>query len=124
MLDLRIDLFYLFFSIFLGACGQVFLKFATYRLGVIDFSWPGLLFSLIRIFTNPWIIVGTIFFVISMVIWIKVITLFELSRAYPSVGLSYVLVFLMSVFFFKESINWQKVAGIFLVSVGVYFLHC
>lgn len=120
---MRADLLYLAVSIVLGACGQVILKFAAGRLGEVDLNWPQVIATLWRVFTDPWVAAGIVFFVLSMILWIKVITQMELSRAYPSVGLSYLIVFLLSVAIFNESVTWQKVVGLILVSTGVYFLH-
>lgn len=120
---MRADILYLLVSIFLGACGQVILKFAASRLGEIELIWPQIIATLWRVFTDSWVVVGIVFFVLSMILWLKVITQMELSRAYPSVGLSYLIVFLLSVAVFHESVTWQKVAGLVLISMGVYLLH-
>jgi multidrug transporter EmrE-like cation transporter len=58
-----------------------------------------------------------------MVLWIRVISNMELSRAYPSVGLSYCLVFISSVVIFKETVNLNKIVGLISILFGVYFLH-
>lgn len=47
----------------------------------------------------------------------------ELSKAYPSISLSYIIVFVFSVLLFKETVTLTKVMGILLVSIGVFFLH-
>ncbi len=117
------NLLYLFVSIVLGASGQVLLKFAVNRMGQINLAWPQTLNTIIHIFTNPWIITGILCFVSSMILWIKVISSMELSKAYPSVSLSYIIVFVFSVFLFNESVSSGKIVGLLLVSLGVYFLH-
>lgn len=117
------NLIYLFISIALGASGQVLLKFATNRLGEINLVWPHTIDTIIHIFSSPWVLTGIFCFVSSMVLWIKVISSMELSKAYPSVSLSYIVVFIFSVFLFNESISPGKIVGLLLVSLGVYFLH-
>lgn len=117
------NLIFLVLSIVLGACGQVLLKLGVNHLGPINLSWPDLLNTALDIFTNWWIIFGIICFVSSMFLWIKVISEMELSRAYPSVSVSYVLVFIFSVLLFNESVSTSKVFGLILVSAGVYFLN-
>ena len=69
------------------------------------------------------IITGILFFVSSMILWIKVISTMELSKAYPSVSLSYVVVFVLSIFLFSETVSPDKIIGLILVSAGVYCLH-
>lgn len=117
------NLIYLFTSIGLGAAGQILLKLAVNRLGEINLGWPHTINTIIHIFTNLWIIGGILCFVSSMLLWIKVISDMELSRAYPTVSLSYLIVFVLSVILFNESVNSGKVVGLILVAAGVYFLH-
>lgn len=117
------NLVYLFVSIGLGASGQILMKFAVNRIGQINLSWPHAINTLIQIFTNPWIITGIFCFVTSMILWIKVISNMELSKAYPSLSLSYIAVFILSVILFHETVTSGKVVGLLLVSLGVYFLH-
>jgi len=114
---------YLFASIFLGACGQVLLKYGVNQLGRISLAHSELFRTLFGIFTNLWIDTGIVFFVTSMVLWIKVISTMELSKAYPSVSLSYLIVFLFSIVLFHETVTVDKIMGVFLVAAGVYFLN-
>lgn len=117
------NLIFLLASITLGASGQILLKSAVNRMGQIDLTWPNTFNTILHIFSNPWTISGIFCFVASMVLWVKVISGMELSKAYPSLSLSYVIVFLFSVFLFKESISSWKIIGVSLVSLGVYFLN-
>ncbi len=123
MNSIKIDFLFLLTSILLGACGQILLKFAVGRLGPVILGWPEVFSTLIKIFLNGWVVLGITFFVASMVLWIRVISNMELSRAYPSVGLSYCLVFISSVVIFKETVNLNKIVGLISILFGVYFLH-
>ncbi|MEN6351462.1 MAG: EamA family transporter [Syntrophomonas sp.] len=117
------NLVVLFSSVLLGAFGQVLLKMGVNRLGQVDLSWPVLIHTIFNIFTNLWIVTGIFCFVTSMVLWIKVISNMELSKAYPSVSLSYIIVFIISIFLFDETASADKIVGLILVSMGVYFLQ-
>jgi multidrug transporter EmrE-like cation transporter len=46
-------------------------------------------------------------------------TKFELSYAYPFMGLTFVLVFVASVFLFAESVTIYKVLGLALIVLGI-----
>jgi len=120
---MKTELYFLFSSIFLGACGQVLLKLAANNLGEVKLNRPELLHTVFRLFTNGWIVLGIFFFVSSMVLWIKVISSMDLGKAYPSVSISYLIVFFLSVFIFKETVNLEKVFGLIFISLGVFFLH-
>lgn len=117
------NLLFLFASIVLGASGQILLKFAVNRMDQINLAWPNTINTIIHIFTNPWIMTGILCFVSSMVLWIKVISSMELSKAYPSISLSYVIVFIFSIYLFNEAISPGKIIGLILVLAGVFFLH-
>lgn len=120
---MRADYVWLFVSIFLGACGQVMLKLGVNQLGQINLNRTELFHTLVNIFTNLWVVGGTVFFVTSMILWLKAISNMELSKAYPSVSLSYLIVFLFSILLFHESVSLDKVVGVVLVTAGVYFLN-
>ncbi|MBC7076228.1 MAG: transporter [Syntrophomonadaceae bacterium] len=120
---MKAQLLWLFSSIFLGAGGQILLKYGVNQMGEIDLSRTGIIFTISNIFTNLFVISGICFFVASMILWIKVISTMELSRAYPSVSLSYIIVFLFSIAVFEESVTAGKLAGLLLVIAGVYFLN-
>lgn len=120
---MKAQLLWLFSSIFLGAGGQILLKYGVNQMGEIDLSRTGIIFTILNIFTNLFVISGICFFVASMILWIKVISTMELSRAYPSVSLSYIIVFLFSIAVFDESVTAGKMTGMILVIAGVYFLN-
>lgn len=117
------NLLFLLSSVVLGAVGQVLLKVGVNRLGQIDLHWTALIHTIFSIFTNLYVITGIFCFVTSMILWIKVLSDMELSKAYPSVSISYIIVFLVSIFLFNESVSTGKVVGMLLVALGVYFLQ-
>ena len=64
------------------------------------------------ILTRPLVLSGFISAVLASVAWIGAISKFELSYAYPFMSLSFVLVVVLSLFFFGENINWFKIVGL------------
>jgi multidrug transporter EmrE-like cation transporter len=92
-------------------------------MGESNLAWPSIPYALMRIFWNGWALSAIFCFVASMVLWIKVIASMELSRAYPSVSISYIMVFLFSVLFFKEAVSGSKLLGFSMILAGVFFLH-
>ena len=72
--------------------------------------------------TQPLFVLGLIFYALSAVVWIKVISTpqNELTSSYPIlVGLTFVLVTLGAVFFFEERATWLKVVGIIVILSGI-----
>ena len=71
---------------------------------------------------QPLFILGLIFYALSAVVWIKVISNSqnELTSSYPIlVGLTFVLVTLGAVFFFEERAAWQNLVGIIVILSGI-----
>lgn len=120
---MRNDYLWLISSIFLGAIGQCLLKLSVRKMGGIDLGWTNILPAITKIFTNSWIISGVILFVFSMILWLKAISEMELSKAYPTVSLTYLIVFLFSVLFLGEKISAWKLAGMACIIIGIFFIH-
>ncbi|NLW91918.1 MAG: transporter [Syntrophomonadaceae bacterium] len=117
------DILFLLISIVLSAAGQILLKYGVMGVGNIDFRVGNLFSTLLTTFTNVWVLLGVICFVTSMVLWLKVISTMELSKAYPSVSLSYVIVFIFSAIFFNEGVSIGKFAGLASIMVGIFLLQ-
>ena len=103
-------------SVFLGASAQLFLKGGMLQLGEAADSSYQLLAPVVG-----WLALGLICYATSMVFWLLALSRYELSLAYPVLGLSYPLVFLGAVScpFFDEQMSVPRVAGIVLILVGV-----
>jgi multidrug transporter EmrE-like cation transporter len=73
-------------------------------------------------FTNIKIIIGLIFFIISMIIWLVVLSRMELTFAHPLLSLSVVLIALSSWIYFGETFNIYRLVGIILTMLGSWFI--
>lgn len=110
-------------SVFMGAVGQVLLKAGADRLGEFNLSFNTFFQSIWTIIKIPYILIGMVFFGLSFLLWIKVLTKSELSYAYPMVSLSYVIVGIASAIFFNEAITMNKIFGIAAIVLGVFILN-
>lgn len=110
-------------SIVLGALGQVILKSGADKIGSLSLSASSLFSDLLRIIKTPQILSGMVFFGLSSLLWIKVLTRSELSLVYPMVSLSYILVAILSFLLFKEQFTMQKILGIAVIITGVVVLN-
>ena len=115
-------------SIILSACAQLFMKISMLQLQQHD--EPGFGSSLLFIiFENNavliWLIAGLACYALSMLSWMFALTKYELSFAYPFLGITYVLVYLGAVYWQQigEQLSWQRTAGIVLILVGVVFVN-
>lgn len=109
---------FLFASILLNVTGQTFMKMGANALKNIEISLPGLM----NTFMNPWILLGLGAYGFSTIFWIISLSKFDLSVAYPFLSIGYILVLIVSVLLFKESINEFRIAGIVFVMIGVVLI--
>lgn len=105
-------------SVFLGAMGQVLVKYGAVSLE-LNFTIKYLLPSIFNILKNMPVMLGIISYGLSFLLWIKVLSKVELSYAYPMVSLGYVITMIFSYFVFKENISFIRILGIAFIILGV-----
>ncbi len=116
----------LYLAIFLvtaavNAAAQLLLKKGALTLAPV-FSGPDTLpVKLLRIIINPFVIASVVLLGAGILLWIKVISKIELSRAYPvNIALTVIITSIASVVLFQESVTWLKGIGILLILVGLW----
>lgn len=114
-------------TVVLSACAQLFMKVSMIQLQLHDEdNFISSLFFII--FENKavliWLIAGLACYALSMLSWIFALTKYELSFAYPFLGITYVLVYIGAVYWDQigEQLTWLRTAGIVLILVGVVFV--
>lgn len=105
-------------SILVGSCGQVMMKHGVGSLGGISFQ-GSFMAELLKILTNPFILLGLICCLVGMLLWLTVISKLELSFAYPIVALSYIVILLYGIAVFHEKASLIRIAGIASIMIGV-----
>lgn len=109
------------FVILANAFANIFIKIGMSRLPALD--WKNIWFSLGKIFTSPFVVVGALLLIISFPVFGLVLQKMSLSVAYPTLVVgAIVIVTLVSALFLKEGINLTQVIGILLVMGGVWLL--
>lgn len=107
-------------SIGLAAAGQVLMKHGMSIVGT--FPVKELFNKLFVMLFNPFVFIGISLFGISAVIWLVVLSRFELSFVYPMVSIAYILVAIASYFFLGEKITFIRCLGILTICLGVFFI--
>lgn len=108
----------LIFNVLLVSVAQLTLKAGSNMIALIDKS-QGLFPVIFKMILNPFLIIGTFFYVLSLVLWIYILTKAKLSFAYPVMSLSYITVMIFSFYFFKEHVNLYQWLGALLIIGGV-----
>lgn len=68
---------------------------------------------------DPYIVISLILTLIAGLAWMIAMTKFDISYAYPYTIFGFVLVLLFSSFLFGEPITWQKLVGLFFITIGL-----
>jgi multidrug transporter EmrE-like cation transporter len=109
-------------GVLLNAFAQILLKKGMLGIGHFEIQIQNLFPVIQKVATNLYILLGLGSYVISVAVWLLVLSQVEVSYAYPFLSVGYVVVTLMGYFFFQESVSWMRVTGILIIIVGVILL--
>lgn len=113
-------LFLIAFNALITACAQIVLKLGINRIGGFQTS-EGIQFFL-KAATSPYVIGGTILYVISLGLWLVVLSKANVSYAYPIMGLSYVFGIILAMLVLDEKVVVWQWLGSACIILGVYFV--
>ena len=105
-------------SILLGSMAQYFLKVGMSHLPQSVSLSDKALYALTSL--DVWI--GLACYGLSMLFWLYVLSLMELSKAYPLVSLGYVFTLAIGYYLLHEPVNVRRLVGIGLIVAGVCFI--
>ncbi len=106
-------------AILLSTTGELFLKKGMIACGGIEFTVTGL----IRTFTTWQVLLGFFLFFAGALVWLKVLSIADLSWAYPMLALGYPLVVFSAFVFLGEPVTLQRVIGSLMILGGVFVMY-
>lgn len=112
----------LMFGVILNAIAQLLLKAGMEKIGHFNFTLNNVLPIGTQIAFNPYILLGLMCYVLSVAVWLLVLSRIEVSIAYPMVSLGYVINALAAYYLFGESLSWSRMIGIGVILFGVYLV--
>jgi multidrug transporter EmrE-like cation transporter len=109
-------------SVGLNAAAQLLLKQGTKALGLVatDASTGGTI--LLQAALNPWVWTGLATYVVSVALWILVLSRVEVSYAYPMVSLGYVMAAVAAKLLWNEELSLSRIIGIGVICLGVFLV--
>lgn len=113
---------WLLLGVLLNAGAQLLLKAGSERISALHFSWSNIIPMGFQLMGSPYIILGLFFYVVSVVIWIAVLSRVDVSVAYPMLSIGYVVNAIAAYYLFGEALTAARMGGIFLILVGVYLV--
>lgn len=109
-------------GVLLNAAAQLALKAGMTRIGHFDFAIANLLPIGWQVGTNPFVALGLFCYVVSVGVWLLVLSRVDVSLAYPMLSIGYVVNALIAWWFMGEPLSAMKIAGIATICAGVWIL--
>lgn len=108
-------------SVISNVTANILLKRGVTKVGGFALSKESFVSDILKAAFNPFIFGGLILYGFSFVIWLRVLTISDLSRAYPIfVTFVFILTTIGSFIFLKESVSFMRVVGIGILIVGIF----
>lgn len=108
-------------SVFFNVTANILLKTGVKSFGGISGQKAKIFEELTKAAVNPFIIFGLGLYGLSFVIWLRVLTFNDLSRAYPIFAtIVFMLTTIGSVVFLKETVSFLRFLGIIIMLLGIY----
>ncbi len=109
-------------GVLLNAAAQLCLKEGMRRIGHFEFVWANIIPVGLQVAGNFHVIGGIALYVVSVAIWLLVLSRVEVSFAYPLLSVGYIVNAVAGFYLFQENLSLSRVAGILIIIVGVYFV--
>lgn len=109
-------------GVFLNAFAQLALKQGMRTIGEFTFSMDNLIPVGMKVALNPYVILGLFCYVVSVAVWLLVLSRVEVSFAYPLLSVGYIVAAMFGMVFFGENVGLIRWAGIIVICFGVYLI--
>lgn len=110
------------FGVLLNAAAQLFLKAGMNTIGHFSFAWSNIVPIGLKASSNPYIIGGLTCYVVSVLVWLMVLSRVQVSYAYPLLSIGYIVNAIAAYYLFSEPLTAYRIAGIFVIIVGVFLI--
>jgi len=105
-------------TVTLSACAQLALKLGVSKPKMANAMQTGIADALITAATSPLIWSGLIIYVLSVAMWLWVLSKVDLSVAYPFVGVSFLVTLAFGTLLLGENVTPMRIIGTLFITVG------
>jgi len=110
-------------SVFSNVTANILLKKGVTSFGGLSGQKAQLFIELTKAVTSPFVIFGVALYGFSFLIWLRILSFNDLSRAYPIFA---TIVFLLttagSVIFLNENVSFLRLIGIGIMLLGIFLV--
>ena len=109
-------------GMFFSVAAQFFIKTAMKKIGLVQIN-IGIIEKLKQMAHSPYLWIAIVCYGISFMTYAIVLSKIEINRAFPvTIMGATILVFIISVLFYHESVNLVKISGLILCLTGIILL--
>jgi len=109
-------------GVLLNAAAQLFLKEGMRRIGHFEFIWANAVPITMQVAGNVFVLGGLLCYIISVAVWLLVLSRVEVSFAYPLLSVGYIVNAVAGYYLFQENLSIMRITGILIICVGVFFV--
>jgi len=107
-------------SALLTACANLMMRHGLVLAGGLSIQGDGIPGLLLRLAKQWTFVLGLVAYALAALVWFRVLSVAQVSTSYPIlVGLTFVMVSVGAVLWFRESISFPKVVGIAVILAGI-----
>jgi multidrug transporter EmrE-like cation transporter len=124
MVRRRVDMMYflILLGVFLNAGAQLLLKTGMNQIGHFEFSVANLVPISLKVMVNLPIMVGLFAYVLSVGVWLLVLSRVQVSFAYPMLSIGYIVSAVAAYYLLGEDLSALRIAGIVVIMAGVFLV--
>ncbi len=109
-------------GVLLNAGAQLLLKGGMERIGHFEFIRANLVPVGLQVAASPLVLTGLSAYVLSVLVWLLVLSRVEVSFAYPMLSIGYIVNAIAGYYLFQENLSLARASGILLIVAGVYLI--
>ena len=105
-----------------NAGAQLLLKAGMRRIGYFEFAWANFVPIGLQVGANPFVLAGLFAYVLSVAVWLLVLSRVEVGFAYPMLSVGYIVNAVAGYYLFQENLSLTRITGILIIIAGVYLV--
>ena len=114
--------FLILLGVLLNAAAQLLLKAGMNKIGHFDFTFNNVIPIAFKVMLNGPIMAGLVAYVVSVGVWLLVLSRVQVSYAYPMLSIGYIVNAIAAYYLFGESLTIMRITGIGVIIIGVYLI--
>jgi multidrug transporter EmrE-like cation transporter len=114
--------FLILLGVLLNAGAQLLLKAGMSQIGHFEFKLVNVVPIGLKVIENWPIVTGLFAYVISVIVWLMVLSRVQVSYAYPMLSIGYVVNAIAAYYLFGEDLSVMRIIGIFVIIAGVWLV--